>query len=50
MKIYVYEQRLDKQKEYLWKDRRVFAIDGSKVNLPRKTIELTFHTQKKTNI
>jgi hypothetical protein len=35
----LYEQKIDKQKEYLWKGRRVFAIDGSKVNLPRKTID-----------
>ena len=25
--------------EYLWNGRRIFAVDGSKVNLPRKTIE-----------
>ena len=37
--IELYEQKIDKQNEYLWKGRRVFAVDGSKVNLPRKTIE-----------
>ena len=36
--IELYEQQTDKQEEYLWNGRRIFAIDGSKVNLPRKTI------------
>ena len=37
--IGLYEKRIKEQNEYLWKGRRIFAIDGSKVNLPRKTIE-----------
>jgi len=37
--IELYEKRIKKHNEYLWKGRRIFAVDGSKVNLPRKTIE-----------
>ncbi len=36
--IEIYEQHIDKRKDYLWKGRRVFAVDGSKINLPRETI------------
>ena len=35
----LYEQKTNKHNEYLWKGRRLFAVDGTKVNLPRKTIE-----------
>lgn len=34
----IYEQHIDKRKDYLWKGRRVFAVDGSKINLPRETM------------
>jgi hypothetical protein len=37
--IELYEQQTDTQDEYLWNGRRIFAVDGSKVNLPRKTIQ-----------
>jgi len=34
----IYEQHIDKREDYLWKGRRVFAVDGSKINLPRETM------------
>ncbi len=34
----IYEQHIDKRKDYLWKGRRIFAVDGSKINLPRETM------------
>ncbi len=36
--IGIYEQHIDKREDYLWKGRRVFAVDGSKINLPRETM------------
>jgi len=35
--IAIYEAHITKPEDYLWFDRRVFAVDGSKINLPRET-------------
>lgn len=36
--IGIYEKHIDSRQDYLWKGRRIFAVDGSKVNLPRETM------------
>lgn len=36
--IALYEETEKDKDEYLWKEKRIFAVDGSKVNLPKKTM------------
>lgn len=36
--INIYEEHIDNRRDYQWKGRRIFAVDGSKVNLPRETM------------